>query len=201
MLILLISVCAVAWFAYNSGMLKQWMGNSNQRPHPQPPPAAIEPGPTTPSIANPQRSKSNNIFDLPGATPSNVPGETLARSSGGGSSPAPIVPPVDHIQALTVREARVRLTSAMQSLEQSLAKDAEYARAKSDADAADVQRKAAVAANEPGSPLVLEAGQKWLDAKSRLQKIVAVAAARDPAVIAAQNQLSQAEAGNRSTTH
>jgi hypothetical protein len=197
---MLIGLGAAAFYAFNSGLLKQWMNHSSTPPVAPPPPAVIPPEPTAPTESADQ-PKPNNIFDVPGSSNANVPKPTIPRPSNAVVPPPPVnvAPPEIQLPKMSVREARVKLDAAMSAVEKSLGGDAAYQQAKADADAADAQRKAAVTTYGAGSQEVLDAGNKWLDAKSKVQKIVATAAAKNPAVTAAQHDLSDAEAGNRPT--
>jgi hypothetical protein len=98
----------------------------------------------------------------------------------------------------TVQQARAKLDAAKAVVEHSLANDPAFAQAQKDVADADAARKAALASDGAGSASVQEASSQWIDAKTKVRKLLDDAAAKDPATAAAQNDLKEAEANARS---
>jgi hypothetical protein len=206
----IVSLAAVGLSLYNDGKLP-WVdrlrgGQSQLQPTP-PPPAAPAPQPTPPPTAN-DDPHIGNIFDDRGSSPT-VPGNYKPRPAVDPQpEPSPIVKhapepavPAPAVQsttnAATLQAARAKMEAASQALLQTLSNDPAYKAAKSQADAADAKRQAALAADGPGSAEVLAASRQWLEAKTALQKIAANAAANDPATQEAHRELMDAEATMR----
>lgn len=100
--------------------------------------------------------------------------------------------------AVDVEQARSKLGKATAVVEQALAQRPDYQSAKAAADQAETDVRVARLNFPPASPELSFTSQRWIDAKSRLQKIKAEALAGDAAVFAAQKELDLASAELRS---
>lgn len=199
----LVSLTALGVAFHQNGQLDRWLGRSASAATPPPAPAVPaepRPGGST-AVEQPEPPHPGSIFDIPGSSGPAANSSVTPRPV----EPAPTLPPASPTRSNTAGEpptppapslaaARARLSSAMAAVEQRLAADPEYQRAKADADAAESQKNDALKANGPGSPEVLAASQHWLDARAKLQKRLNAAAATDPAVQSAQQDLLAAQA-------
>ncbi|HET6251194.1 MAG TPA: hypothetical protein VFE47_26160 [Tepidisphaeraceae bacterium] len=203
-LAILLSLGALGLAEYKAGAMDQWIA----KVHPAPAKPQLRATPAPAPAPAPSQNDSphvHSIFDTDGGTPSapspsrTAPPATVTPPAPipAAVAPAPVVPSIPQPVVPTVAEARDKLDAAKAAVEQSLSNDPTYVQAKGDVTAADAKRKAALAANEPGSAEVLEASNQWLAAQTALRKVVDAAAAKDANVQVAQRQMSAAEAAVR----
>jgi hypothetical protein len=198
-----VSLGALALAGYDNGTLPDWWAKIHPAPQ-KPVPAVIAPAQPVVPAQPAEPPRLHNIFDDTnsngsGSRPPVAPTPAPAVNP----TPAPTIPTPPPVPAIvqppmpTLAEAHAKLDAATASVERSLANDPAYVQAKADVAAADGKRKAALAESGPGSPQVQEASSKWLDAKSKLKKLVDAAALKDPTAQAAQREMNDAEANAR----
>jgi hypothetical protein len=177
------------------------------RPAPVAPQHAPAPAQVSPLPAADDPVGKGTIFDMSqgdrnssrGAatsTPANVP-PPLAQKP----SPAPLLPAAPSLNATqrytaamnAVTRAHAQVDAAISGLLPELSQTRAYQAAKSELDDANTALKAARANNnEPGNAELVAAEQRYLNAKSAVQKLINAAADTDPASVAAKYVLTSA---------
>ena len=200
---ILVCLGAMAFVEYDNGTLPQWWAKFHSKP---PAPAVVTPVPDSVTPAQPETPRPHSIFDAPGSytsdsnrSPSPAPAVHIPPASPAVMSQHPAAPVIAQPAGPTILQARAKLDAATAAVEHSLANDPNYLQAQKDVADADVKRKAALTSDGPGSQAVQDASSQWLDAKSKLRKLVDTAAAKDTATAAAQQELKQAESSVHGT--
>jgi hypothetical protein len=195
MLAVLICGVAVA-LSFYPGLFDRFTKKTEPKvvPTPAPPVVVQQPGDVSKPKDESGQHHAKTIFDAdyPSSTPTPpaTKQETATPSYNPPSLPTPApAPPVQIDNSVAIRAAHTKLESARAAVVQSLESSPDYQTAKANADAADTALKQARVTNDPGSPELIAASQAALDAKSKLQKLIADAMAKDPAAQEASKEL------------
>ncbi|HZL38229.1 MAG TPA: DUF308 domain-containing protein [Tepidisphaeraceae bacterium] len=197
----------LALAGYEDGTLQNWMA----RLHPKQ--GNAQPSPAAPAAprhdGGPPRVHS--IFD---SDDNSSPASSGEEHSGSAHKSAAVPPPAAAADwdtaplqtstqfesskpVMSIEEARAKVRTAADALNRALAGNAGYQSAKAQADAAEARRNQALSASGPGSPEVVEASGRWIEARAKFHKAAASALAADPAAQAAQKELAAAQAAQK----
>ena len=182
---MVICAAAVGFIVYSSGGNPLASPAAPKLPVTLPPQIAAPSSPATQPTA-PQPARPRTIFDP------DFPSSAPPPDSSTESAPPPHVspPPSSTTDAqASIREARSRLQSARDAVIGRLQSTDAYRTAKADADAAEADLKKARINYAAGSPELIAASQRAMDAKGKVQKLIDDAMAHDPDATAARRDL------------
>jgi hypothetical protein len=164
------------------------------KPAPANPPPVTSPPVQASAPGNNQKPHIKTIFD-PDYPSSKVPATDSKPPAKWSPPPLPaeVTPPPVHRDVIAeIREARAKQQAARAAVIHSLESTRIYQAARADADAAEADLKQARATYPPASPELVAASQTALQARSRLEHIIAAALANDPSAQAADRELKAA---------
>lgn len=203
--------------------LKQWLVRFTPAPPPAPKPAAAAPVVVAPPQEDVKPFGTGTIFDMTqggkgtaqppnnsGAAPAPVvipaavvqQGEPRAQApSALGVNPPQSIPEPPVLNATqrytaaagVVDRARAKVEAATAGLLPALSQTSAYQAAKSELDAADAALKSARATAGPGNAELVTVGQRYINAKTAVQKLINDVAETDPATVAARQELITAQ--------
>ncbi len=189
--------------------LKQWEARFKPAPvidqKPAPAPVVAAPAPVVEKPVG-----SGTIFDMTPGSRGSAPSPNASGASQGAAPPPPAPAAVTAAPsfpaALTpsatqryseasaaVSRARAKVEAATAGLLPALSQTPAYQSAKSELDAADAALNAARANGDPGNPELVATAQRYINAKTALQKVISAAAEVDPDTVAAKQELIEAQ--------
>jgi hypothetical protein len=174
---------------------------------PAAPPSSLVP--SSPALVEDKPVGSGTIFDmtptgkdssLPAGPPEQQPAPLAQAANIGTATPTLPAPNASQryiaaMKAVSRAQAKVDATTA--ALIPGLSTTAAYHSAKSELEVDTAALTAARVNNTPGSPELVDAAQRYVNAKTTLQKIVNQAAANDPQALAAKQELITAQSDLR----